>query len=309
MMRIQQVIKYFLAATTFFILGECNGQTWGRANSVWYYSQPNQIGNPQYSYNKYFIEKDTTINGKVCKKIANNFSPYFMYEESDQVYYWFNDSFHLIYDFNAATGDTVNFDFLSYSTSSVQYDTTYSISCVLEEIDSILINSTYIKTFDFKVLIDSSLSHITWISRYKYAEQIGYFPKFMVKLSIPSQGGQQTLRCYQNDFINFVNPWWAQFQLNCDFELTTSSSSMQQNNSFELNTFLQNQNFLEFEIVPVPINPVEIRIYDFLGKLHYNQTLLPMNNFKINITNLPSGIYWIHLNNQDLRNQRKFQIK
>ncbi len=111
--------KISTIAFLFFSL-TANGQVWFQENDEWIY----RYGNWAISgYDHLKVNGDTTINGRECHLIKPTLTyvdlsvsndtitsfgfPWIVYEENDQVFYWSEDNFYLIYDFNLNVNDTL----------------------------------------------------------------------------------------------------------------------------------------------------------------------------------------------------------
>ena len=70
-------------------------------------------GHPYTRQAVYTVEKDTVVDGIVCQIIRSENSIDIVYEENGRVYYYYNNKFRKIYDFNVNVGDIVEFEFIS----------------------------------------------------------------------------------------------------------------------------------------------------------------------------------------------------
>jgi hypothetical protein len=95
-------------------------QEFAPIGAIWHYSQTSWIIPELITYKTIESLSDTTINGKECKKLieverfysdtVNTFLHY-MFSENDSVFFYKDNSFHLLYDFGAEAGDTVVLDY------------------------------------------------------------------------------------------------------------------------------------------------------------------------------------------------------
>lgn len=262
----------------------------------WYYSAPGLSGNPLYSYEKYVSRRDTVIEGKVCKIIrSQNFSEV-MYEADSKVYYRFRNDFKLIYDFDVTVGDTIGFDFKSYSPNSYKVDTTYLIKCVVEQIDTIVIRDQKLRKIYTSVIRNNQLTHLVWLSEYIYIEKVGYDYDFMYILPIPSIESMHNLRCYNDQKVNYISDWWNYQNKACDFSTLVSKDIDAENHTFS--------------VTPNPVSDViavtvsnynsseqyRLKLYDSTGTIVLKVSLNSSTNV-LDLSQLAKGIYYIIIHN------------
>lgn len=95
-------------------------QEFAPLGAIWHNSQSSWIIPDLITYKTIESLSDTTINGKECKKLieverlysdtVNTFIHY-VFSENDSVFFYKDNSFHLLYDFGAEAGDTVVLDY------------------------------------------------------------------------------------------------------------------------------------------------------------------------------------------------------
>ncbi len=102
-----------------FVSGGIKAQNWREfapLGAEWYYCATEFGENPEEGeYVKFWVSKDTLVDGKNCRLIENdsekltaldngNYSsvpvpPYIVYVENDKVFNWYNNKFYLVFDF------------------------------------------------------------------------------------------------------------------------------------------------------------------------------------------------------------------
>jgi hypothetical protein len=99
-------------------------QEFAPVGTTWYYSVKERIQNPYYDgYRKMYSEKDTVVNGQLCRKISSTLyissnsttvdtipqNPLWVYNSTDTVFYYHNNlaMFVPFLIFNVAVGDTI----------------------------------------------------------------------------------------------------------------------------------------------------------------------------------------------------------
>lgn len=116
---------------------KCNAQDWAPVGVQWYFSQ-SFFAQPGVTYVLIEATKDTTIQGKDCRKITGNFNPctwseMYSYKSNDSVYFYHPNlnKFCLLYDFSPTVGDTWNIENIGNGnddTSKVYVDSIDQIS-------------------------------------------------------------------------------------------------------------------------------------------------------------------------------------
>lgn len=273
---------------------------WAPIGAEWYYSAPGVENNPLQGYTRYVSDRDTLIEDKICRIIQAGNHIHIMRMEDNKVYYHFNDDFRLIYDFGAKVGDTVSFDFRSETFYGI--DTTYAVECIVDKIDTIIVNGMNLRKYQTSVIIREDLYWLSWPIEYIYTERIGYEPDFMFVLWGPVAGDPKIdLRCYRDKDIFFMTDWWASMNLDCDHSEPTGS--------------IQIDDFFGETLVVFP-NPTtgiinltlskkirkenfEVIVYDMTGKKVYSSNLQSEQE-TIDLSHLPGGVYHISIRNNGL---------
>jgi hypothetical protein len=209
----------------------------------WYYTNPGESEELLGRYLHYTSTRDTLVNGKQARVIESECAPFLVvHEDNGRVYYLFNDKFRLIYDFSAAVGDTVVFEFMAPKPDSYIYDTTYHVAYRVDSITSIDAEGGSIRKFAaVAVEVDSldynQLSGFLWNTNYHYLERVGYSNGFIVRLELPGPaiGLPDYLRCYNDSDLAYQTDWWAMQSKPCDYNLQTSI--MEVRTPFELNVY------------------------------------------------------------------------
>ena len=109
----------FATALLFTTLATQAQQPWAAAGATWHYSVQ---GYAREGYSKLTNIGDTLINGKICNVLRKHTEVYdfinqntitetsfhFTYIDSNKVYYYVNNHFGLLYNFNATAGIITN---------------------------------------------------------------------------------------------------------------------------------------------------------------------------------------------------------
>lgn len=100
---------------------QISAQEFAPIGAKWHYTQATL--NPEIiAFKTIESISDTVINGKSCKKLiqVSEYMPpnvpfLFMHSSNDSVFVYEEGSFHLLYDFGAVTGDTIELGYLAYN--------------------------------------------------------------------------------------------------------------------------------------------------------------------------------------------------
>jgi len=136
-------------------------------------------------------EKDTLVDDLLHRKVGD----YLFYQDSNKVYYRWQDSLRLIYDYGVAVGDTVRFEMLDGP------DEIYENTFVVEKAAYVSAGEDSIKRIECR-LIDGAL----YIQPYVYLERMGSVRKLVEDLtySLPIPGVvEEWLRCYEDNEASY----------------------------------------------------------------------------------------------------------
>ena len=202
----------------------------------WYYTYTFDYC-PENHFNHIISEKDTIVKGNSCRLLRLYYDnsttaseKYIFKQEQGKIYYYYQDRFNLLFDFDAKINDTIQFTFMGvkYFFDSSQNppfyskDTVFSVRSVVE---SITTNAQNLKTFTTEILeVDRVAAYFP--SLYTYTEKIGLHSEFMLKIEdiwyIPEYPPYRILRCYSDTDFSFVSDEWATYSLPCDYFISSS---------------------------------------------------------------------------------------
>ena len=276
-----------------FVSTSCLAQNWGKNNAVWHYEQINI----QPPFNEDFIKistiGDTVILGEPTKIILEEritlndtiTNKIFMKSDSNRVYLFepSSNSFKLIYDFSALSGDTIEvFNYGWYANDS-------TTTIVVDSVSTININGTILGV-QYVSQLNSFVQGNFFFMDGIIIENIGWtgfmFP--MDGLADPPYGGE--LRCFQDDIIGLYKR--TAFD-DCDY-IETGMESL--NNSYNFSIYPNPANgVLNISISKeLDLTNAEISLVDISGRVILKQ---PVNSIEtsINIDHLPNGAYVLKL--------------
>lgn len=176
--------------------------------ATWYYTYN---GFTTMGYEKLFSEKDTMINNLSCRKLARTvtyydfithsvhtweWSPFFV-RDSNHVYYFFqNDQFVLLYDFNKSAGEYWTTDAYSFD-GNCKLGKIYVDSTGTEEIDG--------EPLKWLAVHNDSTYDGYFGNKKKIYERIGsFYYMFPAPACFIYEGGWE-LRCYNDSMLSYQN--------------------------------------------------------------------------------------------------------
>ncbi len=281
----------------FLFLLFCNnsaiGQSWAPVGAEWYFDA--DWGSSEYGvqFVKRVVTKDTFINNQSCRKIESklfrnagdtiDWYQYYTFDRNDSVFIYMEeeDSFFLLYDFSAEAGDT--------TTTIVSYGEVTTV--VVDSINFFETDGSTLRKFHIRALYGGTATII---------EKLGMLIDDIFPFSI-YVGSPGLLRCYQDEttFINrtenacdYWNPPLSTIRLEFDayFQLFPSPT----------------RDFLILESKEKNLDkPSDFAIYDFTGRVVRDGKFNERQQ-KIDVSDLPSGVYIFEIHQQEKKFNQKF---
>lgn len=308
-MKIKQLLLFlFLLSTNSIAYAQTDESVFAPVGAKWYYDF-SSTGDRGENYVSYISEKDTVVNNKNCKIIRNQTEKEIMYEEDGKIYYLYDSEFRKIYDFTVDVGTYVAFEVKSNTrNSTVPIDTVITINCLVENISYVNAGNIQLKIVTTSISADDKPDYIdNWPEVYTYYEKIGsmndYFILEVSSWASTQLGSPMSLRCYNDEDINYTADWWAPENKACDY--TMEVVSVKETETERLNVY-PNPVADEFTIeVPGIFNVANptVKLFDLTGKT-FLITDLTSANGKVNISTLKQGIYMLSVS--DGLNDSKF---
>ena len=218
------------------------------------------------------------------------------YLENDRVYYWFENDFHLMYDFAAEIGDTVIFSFKSYALTFPFADTTLEVSEKILEKSQVSVNGELLMRVKSSIIAIAGLENeYIWPGEFIYTEQIGHDyleMDIIYKIPLPSTMSGSRLRCYNNNInFSYITPFWDIHGNGsaCDYLLSTNTIDTKQ----------------YIAVFPNPVKDVlsltvantlhiqQIELFDLNGR---HVKTYKANERELSLKGLPPGQYLLELN-------------
>jgi hypothetical protein len=299
--------NYILLLTVFFIWTGLNAQTeFAPKGAEWHYTRTFGCC-PESHFNHLVSEKDTTFEGNDCRILRQYYDnstvadeKYIIRQEQGKVYYYYQEKFNLLFDFDAEVNDTVEITFMyrEYDHEIHPFedskDTVLSVRYLVEDIT---VNAQNLKTFTARGIDEIYYGDGTYRPPYiyVYTEKIGLHSEFIPifdNTAHPAVDVFRWLRCYSEADFSFVSDEWAVTSLPCDYSVATGINTPKDENikiypnPFNDNIFVfaNNGNYLE--------------IIDVSGKVVYCSGFSNGIN-KISTGHFLKGIYFIKIRNKD----------
>ncbi|MCL2597835.1 MAG: hypothetical protein FWD66_09345 [Paludibacter sp.] len=267
--------RKFILLSALVICTMAHGQnTFAPIGAEWYY---NYNFHPFGYYNRIVSDIDSVVEESNCRVLrqyydaANTIASkkYIIKQEQGRVYYYYQDRFNLLFDFDAQVNDIVEFTFM-YRRFDDEFYISYTdtIISLRFEVESITTDAQNLKTFTTKV-IDEFKPELygDYGFRYSYTEKIGYEEQFMPmldnKLVVTSLDEFLYLRCYSDSDLSYVSSYWETWgghgYYPCDYSFTNGINELKNNNNIPFTKegilFWENPEKL----------PVRITLYSFNG--------------------------------------------
>ena len=292
------------AGLLFYFIYPANAQTeFAPLGAEWYYTY-NDLCCPENHFNRVVSEKDTIVEGSVCRVIKQYYDnsnvaseKYIIKQEQGKVYYYYQEKFNLLYNFDAQVNDTIVFTFMyKLSGPESREDTLFSARF---RVESIVKNSQNLNVFTTKVLEEDILNF--WgilvppsnYQTYSFSEKIGSNREFMtlfVNYPQTQVHRYRSLRCYSDADFSFVSEDWSVLSLPCNYSIASDiDNPMDESVKIYPNPF-NDTAFVEIN------NGGNIEIIDISGKTVYNSVLYNGIN-EISATHFQKGIYLVKIQN------------
>ncbi len=226
-------------------------------------------------------EYDTVSNGINLRRVGD----YLFHQDNQEVYYMYNDTLRLIYDFGVEVGDTVHFDLLGYPSPRV-----VTTNFIVNAIEQVPFDTFNLKKFTL------SPEGVAEIDEYVYIERIGstrVMVEDMLELfSVPGYHSAKT-RCYIENNIVYQTDWYNDFGLdNCKATTSTDETDL----SLQIEVYPNP--FVEKVIIRSAVTVDQIQIHSTDG-LHMITVPMKGSEIELDLSVISSGIYIISLFNRE----------
>ena len=221
-------------------------------------------------------EKDTIIDGLEFRKVGSDY----YYQEENKVWYLYNDTLRLIYDFGVELNDTIDFEMLVLDIE------TSKNTFVVSKIDSIEFNNGFLKRFTCD-LIDGDLSFSAL--PYIYLEKIGSERVLLENLAdIFLVYEPERLRCFIENGEVYKTPWFLSFgNLPCDVTTSTEENNLENSIYVFPNPATDWIRYTFYDYVP---KDAQLRLYDMSGQMMKSQRIQQGVN-KVQLSEFDAATY------------------
>lgn len=280
-------------------------QTWFPLGAKWYFNiieediYSNTVG---WGFSEYEVIKDTLIDSKTAKIVSKKVITYdnevfhydntILMEEGGMVYFFQNNVFYLMYDFNLEIGDTlpiVNF-----------FDCDSSKQLVLDSLTNLTIggNTLKVQHFSGKAYKGGkeekfNLEIIEKIGYKRIQQSITFQPKYYCSFEYVFSQIGTPLRCYIDNDLHYKNEWFS--YENCD-------------SLIDFTVGIAEKNISSFKVLPNPTrgiieidvnsNDQFLELTSLQGQTISQQNLLANNSenkITLDLTSYPSGVYFLSI--------------
>ncbi|MEI6755313.1 MAG: T9SS type A sorting domain-containing protein [Paludibacter sp.] len=300
--------KYFLCFILFFISSNCFSQKeWASIGTIWHYNI-NNIG--ETGYLKIESQKDTLVEGKVCKLLQSTKTTYAMpgiyqkqyieslitYQDNDKIYIYQHNAFLLLYDFNPSIGDIWDVWGIwnEYNTRNTSYQQSDTTACPagrvrVDSVKNISLNNKQLKAIYTSPYHNSSMQYSGVI-----IEQIGcldyLLPISKCNFHIDSEY-PGPIRCYNSS--DFSYSWF-----NKDCEYTTGIGNVRIG---ELTNVFPNPSNGLFNIKIKKqeiVYPIHILVTSIMGQEVFS-ILIDSPIYQLQLGVLDKGVYLLSINDKN----------
>ena len=272
---------------------------------------------PQYWVPKFLDCTGTdTIQGYVCKKLEGDLAcafvdtPIYIRQDGGKVYFYNNqtEDFHLLYDFDAAIGETWTISGVPYFSNNF-YD---ELEVTVVAIEEILIGGNVLKKMSLDFYIPISPNYQPEWSDI-IIEKIGNLDQLFPRHGLcdaPYRG----LRCYQDSLLQCAVSDTI-ITLCIDSTIAEPNCHCQDTLLIEQTNGIREMQSAQIRVYPVPFSnelrillpaslatkPCRIRICDTAGRLLLTQDSKGIEEVILTIDQLPGGIYLVTVESEGYR--------
>lgn len=310
----QNLLFAFFTLTVFFLNAQ---QPFAPIGAKWYYT-PHCMGPPNCEYFSIEAVSDTLIDGQAARKMVytrhtvtgDEIVPeatMFMYGDGDKIYYYFEDEFHVLYDFSAAVGDTIEVELGPFANfyqlgSGMSIMETQSLRVRVESVATTTIGEENLRTIEYRDVLEDP-NQIWGLGAGSFGggdimERIGNTKAGLFGESLTQilAGFSGIFRCYEDSGFFYQNP---DFDLPCDYLPVNS---------------VEEFGLLDFQVFPNPADDfisiknqsssselLSIQIISLEGKklLDQFQTITPNEIISIDVGDFRAGIYLLRVGDSE----------
>jgi len=288
-------ILFLLALIYFF--PNLYAQEWAPMGANWIYKVSVLSFPPATAqFEQWQVTSDSIIQGREVRKIErisnlaalNPISHFYTYEQNDTAYFYNEvlNQFEIWFDFTANVGDTWT-NQLDTCTYHYTIDSIYTTVISNVELEIML----YTRTSNFFQMQGSIINNIG---------DFGFIPFNAYECEgLPIDGSfYESLNCYEDSIVGHIN-----FRPNPDCFSPDFVSSLEDNESSTIKISLYPNPTSDKVYFEIPqIQETQIQVYDNLGKRIFIPTENNGTQYELDVSQIPTGLYTIHIQSNDKQN-------
>lgn len=277
----------------------------------WYYSYADGCC-PENQFYNIFSEEDVVIDGYNCRVLkhyynytSNDIKEYIIKQEEGKIYYYYEDKFNLLFDFDVEIGDTIEVTFMYREHSDELPSGKNSLLPIRFKVESIEVDLDHYKTVNTKIVEDDIQyidgTDVPSFTTYSYHEKVGFytlvgsplnngFVPVVDNLPHPTLQTYRGLRCYSDANYSFMSAEWVKTNLPCDYSISTSNKEVFSKSIINIYPTL----FYDNLRITYEGNNGYVEISDIEGRIIYSSKLESGVN-KIKTINFLSGVYFVRV--------------
>ena len=267
------------------------GAKWHFQNFSW--------GGSGSSYHTIEANRDTTINGNFCTILEKDTgliipaAQLIIWEGNNKVYFFENNQFKLLFDFNLNAGDTLTYhipvNYIHYNLicGVTNPDSSKTDRAIVDSTQNLIINSQTLKTLYTSPLSHNDTNYLQ-CDLGQITERIGSTSGFLGHSLMQCLGGSPShFRCYSDNLINY-----KPVSEECDY--ATSINSYEINGSLSIFPNPTSSNFTINEID----NPYDLLIYNTVGQVIYKENDVATTNNVIDVAQFARGVLFVRIESE-----------
>ena len=254
---------------------------------------------PMQDYYIIESEKDTLVDGLLHRKVGD----YLFYQDGDKVYYRWQDSLRLVYDYSVAAGDTVRFELLygyEQKEGLVPVVNTY----IVDGVSFVQAGSASLKKVDCRLLegyechgpnLPDSVAFA-----YRYIERLGSVRGVLESINtcgVTVPGAvTEWLRCYEDEEVSYQTERFlatAEEGEGCDYRTPTSTREAAP--EIEWSVFPNPTSGALTVDIPAVGGQVHIEVLDINGRRVLPTLRTDDNRTEIDLGGLANGLYYVRV--------------
>ncbi|MFN4122932.1 MAG: T9SS type A sorting domain-containing protein [Flavobacteriales bacterium] len=192
-------------------------QDFAPIGAKWYYNTAAPTGNPAHLLITYQVKGDTLLQNQVCSIVGDENSEYYLYQSGAEVFFWHGSQFHKVFDFSVNPGDTAVLTCrLLHFDGATLLDSIIQVQCVVDSTEFINVEGISLKKVFARSLPHSAFSGAIY-PYFRYMERLGSEYQLMIPTVVDAfVGTLPRLRCYKDENVEYILPWWEETGKNCD---------------------------------------------------------------------------------------------